>query len=139
MAAGTAPVFYATPKTAATAFTNATGTTVTAIYTAGASGALILGIEATTSDTAPNDCNLYVKIGGAGSFINIGGKRVPAGAGNIVASATAAVQLLDVGQLPFLLPDGSLQLGPNDVLGLGVVAAVTAAKQLNVVVQAGDF
>ena len=58
MAANTSPIFGLTPKTQATAFIPATGTTVTAIYTAGSNGARVLGIGAVTSDTAPNDVNL---------------------------------------------------------------------------------
>lgn len=139
MAANTSPIFGLTPKTQATAFTNATGTTVTAIYTAGANGARVLGIGAVTSDTSANDVNLYIKVGGSGSFVNIGGKRVPIASGNVVASTIAAVQLLDTGQIPMLLPDGSLQLGASDVLGAGVVAAVTSGKELDIVVQAIDY
>lgn len=139
MTANTSPIFGLTPKVVGTNFTNATGTTKTTIYTAGANGARVLGIGATTSDTSANDVNLYIQVGGSGTVYNIGGKRVPIASGDAVASTIAAVQLLDTGQIPFLLPDGTLQLGAGDVLQAGVVAAVTSAKTLTIVVQAIDY
>ncbi len=139
MAANTSPIFGLTPKTQGTNFTNGTGTTKTTIYTAGANGARVLSVGAVTSDTSPNDVNLYLQVGGSGTVYNLGGKRVPAGSGDVVASTTAGIQLLDVGQFPGLQPDGSLLLGAGDVVQAGVVAAVTAAKTLSIVVQALDY
>lgn len=139
MAQNTSPIFGLTPKVQGTNFTNATGTTKTTIYTAGANGARVLSIGATTTDTAANDVNLHVQIAGAGTVFNLGGKRVAIASGDAVASTIAAVQLLDTGQIPMLLADGSLQLGAGDVLQAGVVAAVTSTKTLTVVVQAIDY
>lgn len=139
MAAGTTPIFGQTPKTQGTNFTNATGTTKTTIFTAGANGARLLSVSAVTSDTAANDVNLYVQVGGSGTVFNLGGKRVPIAAGDVVANTIAGVQLLDVGQFPGLQPDGSLLLGPADVVQAGVVAAVTAAKTLTIFAQGLDY
>lgn len=140
MAAGTSPIFYATPKVSAVQIVAADTTTKKTLVTAGANGALVLGIEATTTDTAVNDVGLYVQIGGAGTDFPIGGKRVAALSGDATtANPTAGVQLLDVGQMPFLLPDGSLQLGAGDVLKAAVQATVTAAKTLTLVAQYGDY
>ena len=136
----TGPIWGLVPKTTGANFTNATGAGVkVTIYTAGANGARVIGIGAVTSDTAANDVNLFIQPGGAGTIYNIGGKRVPLASGDLVASTVAAVQLLDVGQIPSLLPDGSLQLGASDVLQAATVAAVTAAKTLSIVVQASDY
>lgn len=140
MAAGTSPIFYATPKTAGVQVANADGTTKKTLLTAGANGSIVLGIEATTTDTAVNDVGLYIQVGGSGTVYPIGGKRVAIGSGDATAAnPTAAVSLLDVGQLPFLLPDGSLQLGAGDVLQVGVQAAVTSTKTLTIVAQYGDY
>src|SRR5574337_67883 len=131
MAANTSPIFVLTPKTAVQTFANADGTTKKTLYTAGANGARVLAINAVTSDTAANDVNLYIQSGGAGTVADIGGKRVPASAGDVLASTTASVSLLDPVQLPgALLPDGSIQLGAGDILQAGVVAAVSTAKTL---------
>jgi len=138
-AAGTTPIFGLTPKTQGTTFVNADGTGLKTIYTAGTAGARVLAVNATSDDTAACDVNLYVQVGGAGTAYNIGGKRVPIAAGKVVASTIASTQLLDAAQIPTLLSDGSLQLGASDVLQAGVVAAVTAAKTLTLVVQAIDY
>lgn len=135
----TGPIWGLTPKTTGTNFTNATGTTVTTICTAGANGARVLTVNATTSDTAANDVNLYVQPGGSGTAFNIGGKRVAIASGNVVASTIPSTNLLDATQIPSLLSDGSLQLAAGDVLQAGVVAAVTSAKTLTIVVQSTDY
>ena len=137
------PIWGLTPKTSVVTFVNADGTTKKTLVTAGANGCRVLSISATTSDTAANDVNLYVQALGAGTIGNIGGKRVPLASGDVVASTVAGVNLLDTGQMPFLLPDGSLQLagggGGTDLLQAGVVAAVTAGKTLTLVTQYTDY
>lgn len=133
------PIWGLTPKTQVTIIQPADTTVPKAIYTAGANGARVIGIGATTDDTVAEDVNLYVQVAGAGTARNIGGKRVPIASGNVVASTIPAVSLLDSGQIPSLLPDGSLLLGPGDVLQAGVAATVTAAKTLNIFVQALDY
>lgn len=143
MAAGTKPIFYATPKTAAVQLTNATGAGVAnavQLLAAGANGALVLGIEAVTEDTAANDVGLFVQLAGSGTKYPIGGKTVPLRSGDVIGQAPiAACQLLDMGQMPFLLPDGSLQLGASDALWACVRAAVTSGKTLTLLAQYGDY
>ncbi len=139
MAANTSPIFIGTPKTAAQTFANADATALKTLYTAGANGSRIMGIGATTTDTSANDVELYVLVGGVGTAQPIGGGRVAALAGSIAAPVSAAVSLLSATQIPMLLSDGSLQLGAADILQASVQAAVTAAKTLTVVVQAGDY
>lgn len=135
----TGPIWGLTPKTQGTVIQPADTTTPKAIYTAGANGARVIGINAVTDDTAANDVNLYVQVAGAGSNYNIGGKRVAIASGNVVASTIPSVSLLDAAQIPSILADGSIQLGASDVLKAGVVATVTAAKTLTIVVQATDY
>lgn len=139
MPANTAPIFGLTPKVVGVNFANADGTTKKTIYTAGSSGARVISINATTSDTAPNDVNLYIQVGGAGTVYNIGGKRVPLASGDVVASTVASVQLLDVTKILAVATDGSITLGAGDVLQAGVVAAVTTAKTLSIITQAIDY
>lgn len=133
------PIWGLTPKVTGTTILPADTTTPKSICVAGSNGARVIGINAATDDTAANDVNLYVQIGGSGANYNLGGKRVAIASGNVVASTIPAVNLLDAGQIPSLLPDGSLQLGPADVLKAGVVATVTAAKTLTIVVQSTDY
>ncbi len=126
-------------KTTGTNFTNATGTTKTTIYTAGASGARLLSINAVTSDTFPNDVNLFIQPGGSGTVYNIGGKTVDAQAGDLVASTIPSVNLLDPSQISGILSDGTIQLAASDVVQAAVVAAVTSGKTLTIVVQGSDY
>lgn len=139
MAANTSPIFGLTPKVVGQTIVPADTTALKTIYTAGANGARVLSVNAVTNDTAANDVNLYIQVGGSGTAYNIGGKRVPIASGNVVASTIASTQLLDSGQIPGLLSDGSLQLGAADVLQAGVVATVTAAKTLTIVALGIDY
>lgn len=139
MSANTSPIFGLSPKTQAQTIVPADTTTLKTLYTAGANGARILSVIAVTNDSAANDVNLYVQVGGSGTAANIGGKRVPIASGNVVASTIPSAQLLDPTQIPGLLSDGSLQLGPGDVLQASVVATVTTAKTLTILTQAIDY
>lgn len=136
----TGPIWGLTPKTTGANLTNATGAgTKVTICTAGANGARVLAVNAVTDDTAANDVNLFVQPGGSGTIYNIGGKRVPIASGKEVASTIPSTNLLDATQIPSLLSDGSLQLGPNDVLQAATVAVVTSAKTLSIVTQSTDY
>lgn len=140
MSASTSPIFYGTAKTSAVQIANADGTTKKTVLTAGSNGSILLGVQATTTDSAANDVGLYIQIGGSGTAYPIGGKRVAALSGDATtANPSAAVSLLDVGQFPFLLPDGSLQLGAGDILQAAVQATVTSAKTVTIVAQYGDY
>jgi hypothetical protein len=139
MAANTSPIFGLTPKVVGQTFQPADTTALKTIYTAGAFGARVLSVIATTNDTAANDVNLYIQVAGAGTAYNIGGKRVAIASGNVVASTIPSVNLLDATQIPGLLSDGSIQLGATDLLQAGVVATVTTAKTLTITTQAIDY
>lgn len=138
MAAGTAPIFVATPKTAAVTFVNADGTAAKALVTAGANGSRVLSINAITDDTSANDVLLSLQLLGSGTVYGLGGKRVPLASGTGANPATS-VQILDAAQIAGLLADGSLQLAGTDILKVAPFAAVTAAKTLTIVVQYADY
>lgn len=140
MAAGTSPIFVSAVRTVSVQLANADGTTNKAFFTAHATnGSKILVLSATTTDTANNDVFIYVKVGGSGTAIPLGGVRVAALSGAVAANPTAAVNLLLSGNLPLLQPDGSIVLGPGDAVEVSVQAAVTAAKTLSLFAQVGDY
>jgi hypothetical protein len=140
MAANTSPIFIGTPITTGANLTNATGAgTKVTICTAGSNGARILSINAVTSDTADNDVNLFIQPGGSGTVYNIGGKTVAAGSGDLVASTTPSVNLLDPSQVSGILPDGTIQLAASDVLQAATVAIVTSGKTLSIVTFSGNY
>lgn len=143
MAAGTAPIFAANSKTAAVQIVNADGAGVAnakLLVTAGADGCIIYGIEASSDDTAVIDVGLFLQLAGSGTKYPLGAKRVAIRSGDPTnANAAAATQILDVGQFPFLLPDGALMLGASDKLYAAPQAAVTSGKTLTLVAMYGDY
>ncbi|MES2210951.1 MAG: hypothetical protein V4515_12335 [Chloroflexota bacterium] len=131
-----APIFIGTVKTASQTFVNADGTTVKTLYTAGASGGKVQFANATSDDTVARIIRLYVQRGGAGSDFLLGSKTIAIGAGT---AAAASVNLLDAAQVPGILEDGTIILGPSDVLRGSMEVAVTAAKTITILTQGGDF
>lgn len=140
MAAGTSPIFVDSREVQCVQIANADGTTLKTLFTAGADGSRVMAVNASTDDTAANVVGLYVQIAGAGTNFPLGVKSVAARSGDPTnAAAVAAVNVLDLAAIPSLDPDGSLALGPGDVLKAGVQAAVTAAKTLTLCAIAGDY
>ena len=137
MAAGTTPIFLATVATAASTILPADTTTAKTIVTAGADGARVMALSATTDDTAPIDYSVYVQRNGAGTDYLLGSVSVPAGAGN--TSAVAAVDLFDPSKLKGLDLDGTLPLGSTDVLKVAARTTITAAKTTYIVALYGDY
>lgn len=131
-----APIYIGTVKTASQTFVNADGVTVKDAYTAGASGGKLQFLNASSDDTVARIVRLYLRRGGAGADLLLGSKSVAIGAGT---GAVVAVNLLDAVQIPGILEDGSLILGPSDVLRASVEVAVTAAKTITLVAQGGDY
>ncbi len=137
MAAGTTPIFPEAVETGANTFVNADGTTPKTLITAGADGALVYSLTATTDDTAAIEYSVYVQRDGAGTNLLLGSVSVPAASGD--AAATPAVDLLDPSKIKGLDGDGNLILGGTDVLKVAARTAVTAAKTTYVVGTYGDF
>lgn len=137
MAAATSPIFTTSVETAVQDIVNADGTTPQTLVTAGANGARVVAVTATTDDTAAIDFSLYVQRDGAGTNFLLGTVSVPAGAGN--TSAVAAVDLLDPAKIKGLDLDGTLILGGTDVLKVAARTAVTAAKTTYIVGLYGDY
>jgi hypothetical protein len=131
----TSPIFVKDVQTAAVTFVNADGTALKTLVTGDAtSGSRVLTVGAATTDTALNDLDLWVSIGGTDYRLGI--CRVPIGAGT---GTVAAVSVLDPIKIPSLQPDGSLLLGPGHILKASAQAAVTAAKTLTLIAQYGNY
>ncbi len=131
-----APIFVGTIKTAAQTFVNADGTATKSVYTAGTAGAKIQFLNASSDDTSARVVRLHIQRGGAGTDYLIGSVTVAIGAGT---GAVASANLLVASQIPGVLEDGTIILGPSDVLKCAVESAVTAAKTLTVFAQGGDY
>lgn len=135
MAAGTAPIFLDSAKTAGVTFVNADGTTAKTLITAGADGGRVIALVATSDDTSAIDVQVFVQRAGAGTAYLLGTKQSAIGAGN--TDGAAPTDLL--AQLVTDPTDGSLILGPGDVVKVGPKAAVTAAKTCYITGQYGDY
>jgi len=131
-----APIYIGTIKSQSQTFVNADGVATKAIFTAGASGAKVQLAEATSDDTAARILRLSVQVGGAGADIQIGSVSIAITAG---IGGLASVNLLSATQLPWILEDGSMLLGPSDVLKANAEVAVTAAKTIWVLCAGGSY
>lgn len=134
----TAPIFPGAVKTPAAQIQNADGTNAVTLMTAGASGAKIESIAATSTDTSPVTVQVIATISAVD--YTLGEVAIPAGSGT---NGTAkAVDLLNVSDLPWARSDGVnryLLLGSGVVLKLKAKTAVTAGKVLQFMAQGGDF
>jgi hypothetical protein len=134
MAAG--PIYIGTVKTGTFPIVNGTGTATSTVYTAGASGGKLQVLTCVSNDTAARVVGVYIQRGGAGADIELCTTTVPISAG---IGAVAAVNLIAGAQFPSILEDGTIVLGPNDVVKVAVEVAVTAAKQITVFASGGDY
>jgi|SRR5919108_4247560 hypothetical protein len=137
MAANLNPIFVETAETAAQDIANADGTTVQDLVTAGADGARVFAVQASTDETANRDLTLYLQRDGAGTNYPLGSVQVPLGAGT--SSSVAGVNLLDATKLRGLDVDGSLILGGGDKLRVAPTATVTSGKTIWVTAHYGDY
>lgn len=122
---GAAPIYVAANKTQGQTFVNADGATVKDVFTASALGARLTSLQVATDETAARILRLYIRYAGAGADFLLGSKTIPIGAGT---GGVVAVNMLDPGQLMCIELDGSIILGPNDVIRASMEVAVTAAK-----------
>jgi len=139
--AGTAtPIFPQTIKTYAAQLLTADGTTKKTLVTAGANGSRVDAINAASTDTTARDLQLWITQGGTDYLL--GTVQLPINAGN--TNASPSVDVLRSAQIPGLAYDANgnrvIYLGSGAVLKVAVLAAVTAAKELDVIATtAGDY
>lgn len=122
-----------------TTIVNADSTNKKTLLTAGANGAVVRGIYATTDDTSLNNVSVWVNDGV--TDFRIGTTRVAIASGT--DGAANAVDLLNSTAIPALELDSSgnpvLYLKAGWILKASVLVAVTAAKTLTLVAQGKDF
>lgn len=126
-------------KCAAYSILPADTTTYKTLYTAGANDAVVKSLMACSTDTAARNVVLVVNNGTA-DFI-IGCVNVPITAGD--TGAVAAVDLLAAALLPGLPLDQNgkrvLPMQTGHILKVGVLVAVTAAKQIDCVAVVEEY
>jgi hypothetical protein len=146
MAANTTPIFPAAPVSAPVQFLNADGTTAKQIYAPTlTNGARVVGLTLTSTDTATNSFQLFVRKGGVNYLI--GTTAVAANAGNLgtVSSLDVMQGIINASGLnanPFLFDaygNSIIYLDVGSTLFGGVLTTITSGKQVNLVTWAEEF
>lgn len=135
MAANNDPIFVKTPNHAEVTFVNADSTNAKDLISAGANGTKVIGIAATSDDTAAVNMRLYIHDGTTAYLV--GTVRIAIAAGS--DGAAPAVNLLSRAALPWLDSDGQFLLPTGYKLQVAPLAAVTAAKTVTIVCLAADY
>lgn len=140
MALSNVATFVKTPTNGVVQILPADTTSQKTVYTAGANGSKITGLNAASTDTAAHD--VQVSVTRSGVSYPIGTINVPAGAGN--SSGVTSVNMLNFTFITGLAIDSDgnpfLLLSSGDTLTLSSLVTVTAGKTLTfVVTSAGDF
>lgn len=134
MAVNTDPVFENAPNHTEVTFVNADGTTAKTIFTAGADGSVITGINVTSDDTSAVVLNVYLN-DGATDYL-LGAINVPTLSGT--DGSAPAVEGCDPAFIPFFA-GGQARLKTGYSIKAGPQAAVTAAKTVTIVGTGADY
>lgn len=133
-----APIFVGSVKTGQAALVNADGTALKTLFTAGANGARVDTISASSDDSSDRTVQLWKTVSGTDYLL--GEVLVVDGAGS--NGVDKAVNLLNATDLPWVRSEGGnpvMYLGANEVLKVAAKVAVTAAKTVYLVAQGGDY
>jgi hypothetical protein len=147
LSANQIPVYAVTPLTgvgviaaSSNTVTLGSNTNAATIVTAGASGARVYSLMASTDDTVT--VNVFLFIYNGTTVQPLGLVNVPLSSGNTNA-ARFPVDFLNPSNLPGLPLDNTakpyIELGPNDVLKCGALANLTAAKTCWVTAQGAQY
>jgi hypothetical protein len=134
------PILPQTVRSPAIQITNANGTTVQNIFTAGANGSLISAISVASSDTTARDLRFFVNNGTADVLLCT--VSIPASAGN--STSAFAVDVFRATACPGLSFDANgnrqLFLQSGHSLRAAAAAAVTSGQAINIICPAvGDY
>lgn len=112
------------------------GTTNQTIFTAGANGARVHLISASTDETTPT---LHLKKNDGATTCILATYQLPTNAGR--ATGAPAIDLLDPAVIPSIPADPGqfLTLGPNETLEVAMTVALAVGKSVHVVVDGVDY
>lgn len=117
----------------------ADSTNLVTVYTATGDGCRIDNIIIQSTDTSAKDMALYLNIGG--TDYQIGMLSVLANSGN--TNAIPSMALMSHSQFPIFTQDSNLNrfilMASGDILKVKMGSAITAAKQINVIIQGGTY
>jgi hypothetical protein len=132
----TTPDYLGARNSQCTVITNGDGTTTKTVYTAGANGARVHLVSASTDDTTPS---LYLMKNDGTTSCILATFQLPTNSGRI--NGAPAVDLLDPAAVPSIPADPGqfLTLGANETLEIAVTSALTVDKTIHVVVDGVDY
>ncbi len=131
MAANTAPIFELTSNISGHQFVPADTTTLFTLFTAGSFGSRIDSISVISNSTAAENIALYIYNAAAAIVGGIGNVNIPIGSGFTTVAKVEGLQQCAL--LGYIFLPASYTIRGN------AVATITAAKQVDVVVQGGDY
>lgn len=134
MAANVRPIFELTPVNGGAVFLPADTTTKKTLFTAGSFGAQIDAILVSSNDTAAVNLAFYIlDTAGTPVYHYIGNAVIPIGSGYTSVVKVDAMVALKPANLNYI------RLAPGYSLACNCVAAITTAKQVDVVAVGGQF
>jgi hypothetical protein len=140
MAVSNQPIFPKTVGLGITKIVPADTTTLKTLYTAGADGSTIENILVSSTDTAARDLQFVITVS-AVDYI-LGTLTIPINSGNTAAVAPVSV-FKHANFVSILTIDTNgnaiLRLPAGSVLRVKVLVAVTAAREISITCQGGDF
>lgn len=140
MAVSATGSFPQAPKTGNVQILPADASGLKTVYTGGANGSKVMGLMATSSDTAARDVTWGVTVGAV--FYPLGTVTIPITSGQIAAAP--AVNLLDIAKSPGLPLDSDgnpfvFLASASYTLQIKALTTVTAAKEIDVTAMAADW
>ncbi|PIW30500.1 MAG: hypothetical protein COW30_02115 [Rhodospirillales bacterium CG15_BIG_FIL_POST_REV_8_21_14_020_66_15] len=130
------PDYLGARNSRCTVIANGDGTTAKTVFTAGANGARVHLVSASTDDATPS--LRLLKNDGTASCI-LATFQLPTNAGRV--NGAPAVDLLDPAVIPSIPADPGrfLTLGANETLEVAMVSALTVDKTVHVTVDGVDY
>ena len=133
------PAFAATINLGLVTIVNGDASALKTLFTAGASGSKVVGVNATSDDTSARD--IQIGITRSGTFYPLGTKSVAITAGQV--TGTPAANLLDPSVIAGLSFDSDNQpyllLKSGDTVQVKSLTTVTAAKTISITAWGGDL
>lgn len=130
------PEYLGARNSTCTIITDGDGTTAKTVFTAGANGARVHLISASTDDTTPT---LQLSKNDGTTSCIVATFELPTNAGR--TNGAPAVDLLDPAVIPSIPADPGqfLTLGSNDTLEIAMSTALASGKTVHVVVDGVDY
>jgi hypothetical protein len=139
MAYSNIPIFLQALRDSFLQLTNATGTTVTTIFTAGAQGTKVENIIVFNSDVTIRNLAFYF-VSSSTNYL-LGTLAIPASAGS--SSSIPAVSVLESTQMVGLAHDpfgnSYLYVAPGNGLAVATTTTITSPNFINITCSGGDF